>query len=1622
MRTQEVGDTVTTPVPFEQSTTPQTSWWRRVDRASLALAVVTLTALIFRLYGLNWDQNTHQHPDERAITMVVQCLGWQSVPPGCPPNPAPANPHFFAYGSFPMYLLALVVNGLAALFKNVHGLPTDGGAFNDYNHITLVGRALSALFDTGTVLVTGLLARRLFGRWWGVFAAAFVAFATLEVQLSHFYAVDTVLTFFVTLALFAAVGLSLHRPSPRAAAAIMLRSVPPLREALTWALLVGVATGLALTSKISAAPLALPIALALVLRWRRLGWSGWPDIVIVTFTALTTTAIVFVATMPYALLDPTQFWHDINEQSALASGTIVYPYTIQFANRAPYLDQLKNFFIWDLGATLSLAALAGVLYAVARIWRHWDDVLIIPMAWVVVYFAITGSFYTKFPRYQLPIFPMLAILATGPLAALAAARVTGDSARQAGGWRGWLARAAAALTTRFGAHWPRSLATSLAAITIAGGLILSLAYLSIYTTPMTRIQASQWIYTHIPAGSTITHEVWDDALPLPLPNESVYQYHYEDLNLYDPDTVAKTQTLANQLTNANFIILASARLSKSITGVPYLYPMTSRYYQLLFNGQLGFHLAHAPWQNYPHLGPFAVPDSSADESFSVYDHPTVWIFARDAGPPMTTDQIQALLLAGVNLPAQSGALASQKPLLLTPQAIAADNQTAPLWQRFSPTSWQTQFALPLWWLAVEILGLCVFPLLFIALPGLQDRGWGLAKALGVLGLSFTVWLPASLGLIPYEGATVWLALLVLALIGGFTAWRQRERLREFFRAHWGIIVLTEALTLAAFLFFVGIRSLDPDLWHIWRGGEKPMELAFLNGILRSRSLPPLDPWFAGSYINYYYFGQFLIATLIELTGIVPTTAFNLAIPMLFALTIAGAVSVVGGLTRRWWVGVLAGWAVAVAGNLDGLRQWWTQFQAMQAHIPVPVYDYWASSRVIPYTINEFPFWSFLYADLHAHVIDLPIILIGLGIAASLLVSGGGPMRPGRYLTYFLAALVLGAMACINTWDMPTYGGVIILALVIAEWRTLPRRANASSLAADPRPGFSTWPSIALLWLRGIFGNAMAMGQAQTASAFANAQFLAWWQTQSRPIIAWSDVRRVVLAICGIIGGAIALYLPFYTHFQSLYGKLGPVTTPTDPILFYVIFGLWLFVIVTFFAIEILDRWTAYAERHPVSWLGRISGDPAQRAVTLCLVLTIALTYLTLHSVKSLLIILILLGVILLLSRVQGPIRIFTYLVILVGLGVALVVEYVYLRDFLDNGAWERMNTVFKFYYQVWMLLGLGTALALGMILPRIGHAFLHLLALARGQDFAATDADYGAAEVGLPASYVGYAAAAPRSPEANSSVLAFAAPGSTSDSDQVADAKSAPPRWDAPEILEAVSWPRPATRARGKSDLLVEWGLRIAWLVVLVVLVFGSSVFLFEGTAVRVNDPLLWAQVQPPTYPLHTTPSLDGFAYMHSWFPGDAAAITWMNEHIGGDPVIVEASSDPYQWFGRVSIYTGLPAVLGWANHESQQRYGSEVFARLPDVTALYSSGDPAQVMAVVQKYNVHYIYVGQLECVYYVLHDPNPTSPTAQNIQTCASAHDQLGSLAVFQTMVQQGQLHIAYQNDLVTLYAVGG
>ncbi|MFL5629240.1 MAG: hypothetical protein ACJ788_26975, partial [Ktedonobacteraceae bacterium] len=156
------------------------------------------------------------------------------------------------------------------------------------------------------------------------------------------------------------------------------------------------------------------------------------------------------------------------------------------------------------------------------------------------------------------------------------------------------------------------------------------------------------------------------------------------------------------------------------------------------------------------------------------------------------------------------------------------------------------------------------------------------------------------------------------------------------------------------------------------------------------------------------------------------------------------------------------------------------------------------------------------------------------------------------------------------------------------------------------------------------------------------------------------------------------------------------------------------------------------------------------------------------------------------------------------------------------------------------------------------------------------------------------------------------------------------------------------------------------WGVCLVVLVVACSIFLPAGTASRIGDHDGWAKYYgfPPVQSANYTPTLDGFAFVRAWYPADAQAITWLNDHVVGSPVILEAAvpDASYQWFNRVSVFTGLPDILGWADHVSEQRYDTQPLNRIMDINIIYTTLDVGLSLELLRYYHVRYIYVGPLE------------------------------------------------------------
>jgi 4-amino-4-deoxy-L-arabinose transferase-like glycosyltransferase len=539
-----------------------------VERRSIArvlLLLLLLLAAALRFCGIDWDGGIGAHPDERYVVGVAEGLHWPDRL-----NPFDVSPDF-AYGHLPLYLLSL---------------PRLPGAGAD---LLFVGRALAALFDLGTIALTFALGRQVWGERVGLLAAAFVALMVLHVQQAHFYIADVPLALFSTGALLFA-----SRLGERGRA----------RDA--W--LAGVWTGLAVGSKFNAVLLVMPLGAACIAAPVRPN-SRWRCALRVGVGALA----AFALTNPFALLTFPVFWRNVMREAAIARGLLDVPYTRQFHGTWPFVYPALQLLRWGMGWPLGLAGFGGFFYAVWRTVRRpvtaaeW-----VLVAWMLLFFALVGALYAKFPRYWLPATPVLAVYAA------------------------WL------LLTLY--RHSRRLALFLIYLSLIYSFLAGLAFVTMYRSLHPWLAASEWIRQNVEPGAVIAVEQWDH----PLPVGAAGVYDVRELPVFDEASEAKWAEMETTLAEADYIVIASRRGYATLARWPERYPLTARYYRRLFDGTLGFEPA-ACFGRSPRLGPLALRDDPAvgldfalpgaccwpglsvwlgrlDESFVVYDHPSVIVF------------------------------------------------------------------------------------------------------------------------------------------------------------------------------------------------------------------------------------------------------------------------------------------------------------------------------------------------------------------------------------------------------------------------------------------------------------------------------------------------------------------------------------------------------------------------------------------------------------------------------------------------------------------------------------------------------------------------------------------------------------------------------------------------------------------------------------------------------------------------------------------------------------------------------------------------------------------------------------------------------------------------------------
>ena len=410
-----------------------------------------------------------------------------------------------------------------------------------------------------------------------------------------------------------------------------------------------------------------------------------------------------------------------------------------------------------------------------------------------------------------------------------------------------------------------------------------------------------------------------------------------------PDNPAKVEEIVEALSKSTGLAVTSNRAYGSLTRIPDAFPMTRAYYQALFDGRLGYRLV-ADVASYPGLGPLTIADDWAEEAFTVYDHPRVLLFRKTHD--FTPEQVRAVLMAALPQPAPTLDEWDKWPRSrkrtvapVAPPSRASGGGAA----QIVPAATTGSAEAVLWfYLACSLLGLLAFPVTYGLFSRLGDRGFGFARLLGLIAVTYSsramLWTGAFAG----ASGAAWLCLVLLSLVSLVAFLRRRADFLAFVRAQRRALVRSEAVFAAGFLFFIGCRALNPEIY--W--GEKPMDLSILNILIRSEHLPPPDPWFAGVPFAYYFFGQETIAVLTALSGLPTRFTYNLAFGFLGGVVLQGAFA----LASSWGLRVRAGVAGAVftllIGNLAGLREWLVEGRA-------PGWDYfWATSRVIRGTIND----------------------------------------------------------------------------------------------------------------------------------------------------------------------------------------------------------------------------------------------------------------------------------------------------------------------------------------------------------------------------------------------------------------------------------------------------------------------------------------------------------------------------------------------------------------------------------------------------------------------------------------------------------------------------------------------
>ena len=886
------------------------------------------------------------------------------------------------------------------------------------------------------------------------------------------------------------------------------------------------------------------------------------------------------------------------------------------------------------------------------------------------------------------------------------------------------------------------------------------------------------------------------------------------------------------------------------------------------------------------------------------------------------------------------------------------------------------------WALVEVLGLLCLPLTITVFHNLPDRGWAFSKAIGIALLAFCVWLPLMYAqVLPFSQLFIAGVLFILCAFSMIGFVRVRHSLAALVRAHIFYIVVCEVIFLGMVFLLGWLRSYGPNIQNY----EMFMDEGFLAAIMRSPHFPPNDMWLSGYAINYYYYAHFTIAMLAKLIGQSPSIAFNTGICIFFGLTAVNLFGVTSNIVswarsqrrktvtssgtseRRLWptflrrrqsaditqhhdvdsdqpdtvlpslsgaipFGLLTILMGEVLGNLASTQQWW------KAHDDLPPLYWFNTTRIIDKTINEFPAFSFLLSCFHAHVLALAFTIVAIALVFNLFLEYGREGK-GKGMRVFgsgwrlpfnlgVTALILGGLFTMNGWDFPTYLTLTVICIGLQQWMAYQSRFRIDLIL---------------------------------------------------------DVFTVVAALTAL---SFFMYAPFYLSFVSPSQGIGIVSAAdrsaiSDEILIY---GLFVFIYVSLLIVNLVrprlvprihsGKQSLAVNTSKSGQMNLAPGSQEDTQVSLGSGIMTSTSGSHVTAVKRQLEE----GAV---SRnmVGMPLR-----VTLSSADQSLDVAVEPLTGTGNQSPVTRPPTHRRFARPDWLDLRVISVVAI------LGVALLAFATLKNGLTFAVAFT-IAASGVALALYHLHDR---PRAFTMLLGALAFGLVAMT----EIIFLKDVfvgnYPRMNTVFKFYFQAWALLSITCGAavyfiyegfrSADVVSGWqnwvrrGSQVLWSAVLLLLLLAGMVYPIVGSYQRTN------------HYLQRTNSLDGLNYLQSYDPSDYAAIRWLNSHVEGSPVIVEAF-DPqggdYSDYGRISAFTGLPTLMGWVGHEYQWRVNwlnnaynaADFYRRGTDINAIYTNTNPNTVLSLMNQYNARYLYVGPLEKTTYTQANLNRFSKFMQTI-----------------------------------------